>query len=69
MELLDVVASLRVFPEQRVARGQVGTVVEVLDTDHVLVEFSALNGVAFALAPMPVTQLMELKHSPVFLGA
>ena len=69
MQLLDVVASLRAVPDQRIDRGQVGTVVEVLDADHVLVEFSALNGVAFALAPMPVTQLMELKHAPTFLGA
>jgi len=64
MKVLDVVAALQDFPEQRVVKGQVGTVVEELDADHVLVEFSDVNGVAYALAPMPVGQLMELKHAP-----
>ncbi|WP_085938689.1 DUF4926 domain-containing protein [Aromatoleum aromaticum] len=45
-------------------KGQVGTVVEELDADHVLVEFADVNGVAYGIAPMPVGQLMELKHAP-----
>ena len=40
MRVLDVVATLREFPDQRVGKGQVGTVVDELDHDHVLVEFS-----------------------------
>lgn len=66
MRVLDVVATLCAFPEQRVGRGQVGTVVEELDRDHVLVEFADLNGVAYAIAPIPVDQLMELKYSPAW---
>ncbi len=58
MKILDVVATLQDFPEQRVARGQVGTVVEGLDSDHVLVEFADLNGVAYALSPIQVGQLL-----------
>ena len=46
MRVLDVVATLREFPDQRVGKGQVGTVVDELDHDHVLVEFSDLDGVA-----------------------
>lgn len=64
MRMLDVVATLQDFPEQQVVKGQVGTVVEELDADHVLVEFADVNGVAYAIAPMPVGQLMELKHAP-----
>ena len=64
MKMLDVVATLRECPEQHVAKGQVGTVVEELDSDHVLVEFADLNGVAYAISPMPVGQLIELKHTP-----
>lgn len=65
MKVLDVVATLQDFPEQRVVKGQVGTVVEELDADHVLVEFADVNGVAYALAPMPVGQLMEDRKSVV----
>lgn len=64
MKLLDVVATLQDFPKQQVVIGQVGTVVEELDGEHVLVEFADLNGVAYAIAPMPVAQLMVLKHAP-----
>jgi hypothetical protein len=66
MKLLDVVATLQDLPEQRVAKGQVGTVVEELDDSHVLVEFADLNGVAYAIEPIPVDLLMELKHTPAF---
>lgn len=66
MRVLDVVATLRGFPEVRVGRGQVGTVIEELDRDHVLVEFADLNGIAYAIAPIPVGQLMELKYSPAW---
>lgn len=45
-------------------KGQVGTVVEELNSDHVLVEFADLNGVAYAISPIPVGQLIELKHAP-----
>lgn len=64
MKMLDVVATLQDFPEQQLVKGQVGTVVEELDCDHVLVEFADMNGVAYAVAPIPVGQLMELKHAP-----
>lgn len=64
MKLLDVVATLQDFPERNVARGQVGTIVEELDGNNVLVEFSDMEGVAYAIAPIPVAMLMELKHMP-----
>ena len=64
MKLLDVVATLQDLPEQHVAKGQVGTIVEELDDNHVLVEFADLNGVAYAISPIPVDLLMELKHTP-----
>lgn len=45
-----VASTLQDLPEQRFAKGQVGTVVEALDSDHVLVEFADLSGVAYAFA-------------------
>ena len=64
MKLLDVVAPLQDFPERNVAKGQVGTIIEELDSNNVLVEFADMNGVAYAISPMPVAMLMELKHAP-----
>ncbi len=64
MKMFDVVASLQDFPQQHVVKGQVGTVVEELDNDHVLVEFADVNGVAYAIATVPMGQLMKLKHAP-----
>lgn len=64
MKLLDVVATLEALPEQHVAKGQVGTIVEELDDANVLVEFADLNGVAYAISPVPIELLMELKHAP-----
>ena len=49
--LLDVVALLTDLPEQRLARGQVGTIVEQLDDKTLLVEFSDDRGHAYAIAP------------------
>lgn len=64
MKMFDVVASLQDLPQQQVVKGQVGTVVEELDNDHVLVEFADVNGVAYAIATVPMGQLMKLKHAP-----
>ena len=64
MKLLDVVAILQDFPEQNVAKGQVGTIVEKLDANNVLVEFANLEGVAYAISPIPEAMLLVLKHTP-----
>lgn len=64
MKTCDVVATLFEFPEWHVGRGQVGTIVEELDSGHVLVEFANLNGVAYATLAIPVGQLLQLKHTP-----
>jgi hypothetical protein len=49
--LLDVVALLSDLPAQSLARGQVGTIVERLDENISLVEFSDEQGRAYAAAP------------------
>lgn len=64
MKYLDVVATTEAMPDERLEKGQVGTVVEVLDGDVALVEFSDMEGVAYALAPIPVGKLMVLKQGP-----
>ena len=62
--LLDEVALLANLPEARLAGGQVGTVVDLLDDRTVLVEFSGFDGIAYAIEPVPVTQLLVLHHEP-----
>jgi len=62
--LLDVVALLTDLPPQRLARGQVGIVVEQLDDKTVLVEFSDDQGRAYAVAPCPRSELLTLHYVP-----
>ncbi|HJU16212.1 MAG TPA: DUF4926 domain-containing protein [Stellaceae bacterium] len=62
--LLDVVALLTDLPAQRLARGQVGTVVEQLDDRTVLVEFSDEQGRAYAVAPCSREELLVLYYVP-----
>jgi len=46
------------------ARGQVGTVVERLDADTALVEFSDGEGRAFAITPCALKALIVLHYEP-----
>jgi Domain of unknown function (DUF4926) len=62
--LLDVVALLSDLPTQQLARGQVGTVVELLDDSTSLVEFSDERGQAYAVVPCPRTELLTLHYVP-----
>jgi hypothetical protein len=62
--VLDVVALLADLPAQRLARGQVGTVVERLDDKTLLVEFSDDQGNAYAIAPCPRADLLILHYVP-----
>jgi hypothetical protein len=62
--LLDVVALLDDLPSNGLARGQVGTVVELLDDNVVLVEFSDEQGRAYAITPCPRSELLVLHYVP-----
>ena len=64
MKLLDVVATLEDVPEANLAKGQVGTIVDELDGQVMLVEFADLGGVAYAIEAIPVHSLIELRHNP-----
>jgi hypothetical protein len=62
--LLNVVALLTDLSAHRLARGQVGTVVEQLDDSTLLVEFSDGQGRAYAVAPCPWEDLLILHYLP-----
>ena len=68
----DVVALLKDLPATHfetgrpltLCRGEVGTVVMTYDGSAVEVEFSAEDGCAYAILPVPVGKLMILRHPP-----
>jgi hypothetical protein len=62
--LLDAVALLCEVPARGLARGQVGTVVESLDDQTALIEFSDEDGRAYAIVPLPRSELLVLHYVP-----
>ena len=62
--ILNVVALLADVPGEGLSRGQVGTVVEPLDENTVLVEFTDDHGRAYAIAPCPQSDLLVLHYVP-----
>ena len=62
--LLDAVALLSDVPARGLARGQVGTVVETLDDETALIEFSDDDGHAYAIVPLPRSELLVLHYVP-----
>jgi hypothetical protein len=62
--LLNAVALLSDLPVAGLARGQVGTVVEILDDKTVLVEFNDDEGRAYAIVPCPRADLLILHYVP-----
>jgi hypothetical protein len=64
LSVLAAVALLTDLPAQRLARGQVGTIVEQLDDKTSLVEFSDEQGRAYAVAPCRRADLLVLHDIP-----
>ncbi len=62
--LLGVVALLADIPEQDLARGQVGTIVEQLGDTTVLVEFNDDRGQTYALTACDARDLLVLHYVP-----
>jgi len=62
--LLDVVALLADRPTEALTRGQVGTVVETLQEESVLVEFSDDQGRPYAVVPCGRSELLVLHYEP-----
>lgn len=62
--MLDTVALLADLPSAGLARGQVGTVVEALDENSALVEFSGDEGEGYAIVPCPRTDLLVSCYVP-----
>ncbi len=65
IQLLDVVALTDALPDAHLRRGQVGTVVERLADGVFEVEFSDNSGRTYAMAGVPASKLLILRHDPV----
>ena len=62
IQILDVVALTVDLPERGLIRGQVGTVVEILDSGVFEVEFSDDEGRTYAELPLRENQLLVLHY-------
>lgn len=60
MNLYDVVALLEDLPEEKLKRGQVGTIIEEWESGVYEVEFADTNGVTYAQVALRAEQLMTL---------
>ena len=71
VDILDVVALTEDLPEASpgLYRGQVGTVVEVLEPGVFEVEFSDDEGRAYAFVALRPDQLLVLRYEPVEAGS
>jgi len=67
-KLLDVVALLHDVPQKGLITGQVGTIVEILDTDVFEVEFVDDEGQTYAMLALKGDELMHLHYKPVVAG-
>ncbi len=65
IKLLDVVALTGDLEERGLVKGQVGTVVEILDNGVFEVEFCDNDGRTYATLALRNNQLMALYYSPV----
>ena len=68
IQLLDVVALTEDLPGRGLARGQVGTVVELLAPGAYEVEFSDDEGRAYATVALRASQLMTLHYRPLLVA-
>lgn len=64
LHLLDVVALVEDVPGERLQRGQVGTIVEVLAPGVYEVEFSDEEGRSYASTALRTAQVLLLRHEP-----
>jgi hypothetical protein len=67
IKTLDVVALAQDLPNEKLVRGQVGTVVEALVPGVFEVEFSDDQGKTYAMIPLSADQLIVLHTAPVRL--
>ena len=66
-DILDVVVLTEPTPSHKLRKGELGTIVEILDDDVFLVEFADTKGVTYAMIPLKATTLMKVYYEPVLV--
>ena len=69
IKLLDIVTLLAAMPDDGLAKGQVGTVVEVWSNDAYEVEFVDLKGQTIAILTLNTAQIMRLCYEQMYQKA
>lgn len=64
IELLDVVVLTEPVSCLGLRKGELGTVVELLDKDVFLVEFANTNGTTYAMTALSAAELMKVYYEP-----
>lgn len=64
IKILDVVALLKDRPEEKLLRGQIGTVVECYGSNDFEIEFSDNNGRTISLLTLSTDEIMLLHSEP-----
>lgn len=64
-EILDVVILMEALPNLNLRKGELGTIVEILDKDVFLVEFADTKGVTYAMTTLDSSILMKVYYEPV----
>ena len=65
MKLLDTVALLENIPNSKLNKGQVGTIVDIYETNVFEVEFCDVKGQTYALTTLTADKLLLLHHTPM----
>ncbi|MDH5718374.1 MAG: DUF4926 domain-containing protein [Spirochaetia bacterium] len=61
-KLFDVVALTESLPQEKLKKGHVGTIVEVLNSNTFEVEFSDNEGKTFAVTTITSDKLLQLSY-------
>ena len=62
IKLLDIVALLKEIPENKLLRGQIGTVIECYSDTEFEIEFSDNNGKTISMLTLSTTDIMLLHN-------
>ena len=65
LELLDIVILSEALPALKLRKGELGTIVECLDKDVFLVEFTDFNGVTYSMPSLNASVLMKVYYEPI----
>ena len=64
-EILDVVVLVEPLSALNLRKGELGTIVEILEKDVFLVEFADSKGITYAMPVLNASSLMKVFYEPI----